>query len=154
MKLSETKKCGRCKEVKSFDSFYKDSYTKTKRTCLCKSCFREERREYRKRNYKKVSDYHKEYNKKYPLLAKNSKLIHDYGITLEEYNSKILRQENKCEICKKEFNTKNKPNVDHDHKTNKIRDLLCPKCNFLLGHCDESIAILEAVIFYIKKWRQ
>jgi hypothetical protein len=39
---------------------------------------------------------------------------------------------NRCAICRKEF--KQRPNLDHDHVSNKVRGLLCDKCNYeLLG---------------------
>lgn len=45
----------------------------------------------------------------------------------------------------------NVKNVDHCHETNKIRGLLCGKCNTLLGNAADSIEILEASIEYLQK---
>src|SRR5271157_983909 len=36
-----------------------------------------------------------------------------YGLTLEDFNAKVERQNNKCAICNKEF--VKTPNIDHDH---------------------------------------
>jgi hypothetical protein len=41
--------------------------------------------------------------------------------------------------------------VDHNHKTKKVRALLCKKCNTLLGVACESPAILRAAIEYLEK---
>jgi Recombination endonuclease VII len=40
------------------------------------------------------------------------------------------QQEGKCAICKEPME---RPNLDHNHKTGKIRGLLCPRCNLGLG---------------------
>jgi hypothetical protein len=40
--------------------------------------------------------------------------------------------------------------VDHSHKTNKVRDLLCTKCNTLLGAVDDNVEILEKAIKYLQ----
>jgi hypothetical protein len=44
--------------------------------------------------------------------------------------------------------------VDHDHQTGKIRGLLCAKCNTLAGHSQENLAILRAVIEYLKRHKR
>ena len=41
--------------------------------------------------------------------------------------------------------------IDHCHKTNKVRSLLCDKCNQALGGFRDSIKILESAIAYLKK---
>lgn len=45
-----------------------------------------------------------------------------------------------------------KPQVDHDHNTNKIRGLLCSRCNMGLGFFDDSIEGLTKAINYLKKY--
>lgn len=41
--------------------------------------------------------------------------------------------------------------VDHDHKTNKFRGLVCGRCNQGLGHFQDNIEILKLAIKYLKK---
>lgn len=41
--------------------------------------------------------------------------------------------------------------IDHCHKTNKIRGLLCHQCNLALGHVGDSIEKLEGLILYLKE---
>jgi hypothetical protein len=36
------------------------------------------------------------------------------------------------------------------HKTNKIRGLLCYKCNLILGFVNDDINILQSAIFYLQ----
>lgn len=69
-----------------------------------------------------------------------------------------IQQNNSCAICGKI----KKLNVDHDHNTGKIRELLCQRCNSLLGWTKENpekllnfkkekIEILLNAIEYLKK---
>jgi hypothetical protein len=44
--------------------------------------------------------------------------------------------------------------VDHDHETNKIRGLLCSRCNTGLGLFFDNISNLENAILYLKKANQ
>lgn len=53
-----------------------------------------------------------------------------YGITLEEWKQILERQGNACAIC---GDRKAKLVIDHSHKTNKVRGLLCNQCNTGLG---------------------
>lgn len=96
-----------------------------------------------------------------PMYFKKRVLKKKYGMTLEEYQEKSSAQENLCAICKqpeKSLNNITKQPlllaVDHDHETNKIRDLLCVKCNLMLGGCGDSILILESAISYLKRHAQ
>ncbi len=61
----------------------------------------------------------------------------------------LKEQEGKCAVCSKV--PENKLNIDHCHKTGKIRQLLCRGCNTALGHVNDNIEILEKLILYIKK---
>lgn len=72
-----------------------------------------------------------------------------YGVTEQDFESMKIRQGNKCTICFLEFIKT--PNIDHNHTTGKVRDLLCGSCNLLLGHAQENIQILLSAIEYLKR---
>lgn len=58
-----------------------------------------------------------------------------YGITLEEYDRLLAKQNGVCAVCLRAPYGKYKwLYVDHDHSTGKIRGLLCLRCNFLVEH--------------------
>ena len=95
-------------------------------------------KEYRKKNKKDTKLSNRLYQKK-----------HRYNLTPEEYNNLFQIQNNRCAICNKEFNENLKAYVDHNHSTNKIRGLLCSKCNSLLGFADDDIEILQNAIKYL-----
>ena len=78
-----------------------------------------------------------------------------FGMSFDEYNLLIEKQDNCCAICgKAETSTRNGHikdlAVDHDHKTGKVRGLLCNHCNTVLGRVNDDIIILERMIEYIK----
>ena len=52
-----------------------------------------------------------------------------YGITEEQYNLQLKAQDGKCLLCREQ----RRLCVDHDHKTGKIRGLICHRCNTMLG---------------------
>lgn len=67
-------------------------------------------------------------------IDKNSRLLKGYGITLETYNVLFQKQLGSCAICKKhQKDLRRALDVDHDHKTGKVRGLLCFTCNTHLG---------------------
>jgi hypothetical protein len=68
------------------------------------------------------------------------------------------KQNGVCAICFQKERSKRKPNhfginklaVDHDHKTGKIRGLLCNCCNTAIGRFNDSIAVLQNAISYLE----
>lgn len=109
-------------------------------------------KEWRRKNKKRVIEYetfHRDKTKaKRNALKSNLKL--KYGITIEEYDDMYVKQNGKCAICGvSETELKIKFAVDHDHKTNLVRGLLCKNCNFILGHAYDDITILQNAINYL-----
>tara|TARA_B110000902_G_scaffold106601_1_gene126004 strand:+ start:620 stop:1087 length:468 start_codon:yes stop_codon:yes gene_type:complete len=79
-------------------------------------------------------------------------IVSKYGIDLVEYNKLLVKQKHSCYICKKHKDTfKNRLCVDHNHKTGKVRGLLCASCNYVLGHSKDSVRILKTMIKYLKE---
>lgn len=68
-----------------------------------------------------------------------------YGCTKEQYNELLMWQDGKCAICRSKMTL----SIDHDHKTGKIRGLLCRNCNSGLGFFGESIETLQNAINYV-----
>lgn len=74
-----------------------------------------------------------------------------YDISVNEYNAKLNAQLNGCAICKQSCATGRNLAVDHNHKTNVIRDLLCQRCNSVLGLVNEDEDLLINIIEYLKR---
>ena len=70
--------------------------------------------------------------------TRNRQLQKAYGISLDDYNELFIQQGGKCAICGKLQSEFDYPfHVDHDHKTGKVRGLLCSGCNTGLGHFEK-----------------
>lgn len=68
----------------------------------------------------------------------------------------MLRTQKDCAICHRVFGEKLIPEVDHDHKTGKVRKLLCRKCNariWQFERIDDRIAHYLSKIEEIRKSR-
>jgi len=55
------------------------------------------------------------------------------GITISDYKLLLEKQNGSCAICDLECSTGRRLAIDHDHKTGKVRGLLCYSCNIKLG---------------------
>ncbi len=55
-----------------------------------------------------------------------------YGITVEEFDQLMVKQDGRCAICR----SQSKLTVDHDHDDGSIRGLLCYFCNLSLIAAD------------------
>lgn len=71
-----------------------------------------------------------------------------YGITFRTYVRMFLSQAGKCAICRAEPGEKNLA-VDHCHDTDKVRGLLCDRCNLGLGMFKDDIARLAQATIYL-----
>lgn len=80
---------------------------------------------------------------------KERKLLYRYGITGKDYDILLEKQEGKCAICSLLYGKE--LHIDHCHKTNKVRGLLCNKCNVALGFFEDNIEILQNAIKYLQK---
>lgn len=55
-----------------------------------------------------------------------------FGITIEQYEEMLVRQDGGCAICGRPPG-RISLHVDHDHETNRVGGLLCFRCNNSLG---------------------
>lgn len=73
-----------------------------------------------------------------------------YGIEIEDFEKMLEEQKGCCSSCSRIFDEQWKPNVDHDHKTGKVRALLCVNCNTILGHAHDDIDHLNKCIRFLE----
>jgi hypothetical protein len=77
-----------------------------------------------------------------------------YGITVEQYDEMLALQGDRCAICRisSAEHVKTRQQilaVDHDHKTGKVRGLLCTQCNTALGLFRDNSAFLIGAIYHL-----
>ena len=75
-----------------------------------------------------------------------------YGLTQTDFEMMAANQANVCAICFRPSSEEQHRvlRVDHNHKTGKIRGLLCHHCNVALGHFGDCIPLLKNAILYLK----
>ena len=130
------RKCYRCKVTKPLSDFYKDKRRKQGHHYECKECT--------KARVTATRD---------PERARDLHLQRTYGITLDTFNGMVSTQSSRCACCgsSEPGGKHNQWCVDHDHVTNKVRELLCKDCNIVLGIVSDSPTHLKKLIQYIAK---
>lgn len=68
-------------------------------------------------------------SRKHPRYHRQWNLWSFYGLTLKQYDAMRKAQGNKCALCGSPQGKKKQFAVDHNHRTGKVRALLCTKCN-------------------------
>ena len=81
---------------------------------------------------------------------------YQYGISAQEYEELLLKQDGKCAVCRNgetrmsRYGRVRSLSVDHCHTTGAIRGLLCDNCNNILGRANDSPAILRRLAAYLE----
>jgi hypothetical protein len=126
------KTCTKCGKTKELDEFYKYDKDKQKYRSDCKSC-----REVVKKAWQKAN----------PEARRKHSLKQKYGLSIEDYEKMLFEQGNCCYIC----NDETKLVVDHCHKSEKVRGLLCNHCNVMLGMARDNPALLRLAANYLER---
>lgn len=114
---------------------------------ICKGCDNKKKRErYHRTKHTNVGDNHRR-------ACKNSRLKHNYGMNIEQFDEYMAAQDNKCAICNTTFSTEKirifGPHVDHDHATGDPRGILCGTCNRGIGLLGDDAGLLRKAADYL-----
>lgn len=114
---------------------------------------------YYQRNRKKMLADRAQYRKDNPERVLDTKLRGLYGISLDDYNHMLVKQNGVCAICRKAetvihpASKRVKPlTIDHDHETRKVRGLVCHACNSVLGYVKDSPLVLRSAADYLERY--
>ena len=151
--MNEPRTCRGCNLTKPPADYYCSSngrlYT------LCKKCNIAKSQKYKREHAVERAAYAKAYSKKNrKRIVDNNRrywLTKRYGITNEQRIHMLSEQLNSCAICGEKEGEK-MLHLDHDHRTNEIRRLLCHRCNSVLGYALDSPAILEQAAAYLRSY--
>lgn len=137
-----SKVCNRCRSLLSKDCFHLASRHPDGLQYTCKQCKKEDASERRRREPEKFNRPRtREARRREHLKAK-------YSMVPGDYDRLVSSQAGKCAICGKETAYLC---IDHDHKTGRVRALLCRPCNLILGFSKENSNILRHAIAYLDK---
>jgi hypothetical protein len=95
----------------------------------------------------------KRYNSKTALRSRFGK---NKLMTLEAFDAMLVKQGGRCATCRGKHPGRKKWNgrswcIDHDHKTGRVRGLVCLGCNMALGAVKDNVKTLRAMIVYLQK---
>jgi len=141
--MVELKLCSKCSQELPLDKFNKDKSRFSGLSYLCRAC---------------TSNKHIEYFKSRKAREKHeaARYKRDYGLSQEDITRMMESQNNSCKICNClitfEIKNPNRAQVDHCHKTGKVRGILCRKCNLSLGTVKDSIPRLMKMIEYLNEY--
>ena len=178
--ITSYKICSKCKEKKLLSEFYKLSKGKQGRAYWCKACEDAKNQKWARENperAKEISDrnyrenlekvrkqhstyYHRNRDVRRRKLKENA--IKRYGLTIEQYETMIETQNNKCTICGQEecikapgiYNEVKSLAIDHCHITGVVRGLLCSNCNKGLGSFKDNPEFLKRAALYLEKFQK
>jgi len=123
----------------------------------CKAC----KDQYHKSD--EYQKYHKAYIKQWDIDNKEykDKQVREwqyktkFGITIHDYDVMLANQDHSCAVCERpQSDFKRKFSIDHDHKTGKVRALLCDNCNHALGMVNDSPILLQKLISYLENYNR
>jgi len=121
-------RCSDCLTWKELARFSKSKYRKTGTRNICKACARLRAREW---GFKKK-----------------------YGITVLDFDKMLAEQGGACLVCGTKDSGRTNSLVlcvDHDHKTGKVRGLLCHNCNVAIGSMQDNPALLRKAAEYLER---
>jgi hypothetical protein len=86
---------------------------------------------------------------------RNKRLLHQYGLDEKQYAEMLRTQDGKCAACGRLNSGKRHGEryapmyIDHDHKTGRVRGLLCAQCNTALGLLEDSEKRISQLAVYL-----
>lgn len=143
MQLKTCKKCGETKAIFDFPKARIRNDGSFNYRPSCKVCTVKEN----------LDKYHNGGGKEKQKERSFKNNLKKYGMSVDDYWKMHKEQEGKCKICKTNKVSVKKANynlfVDHDHKSGKVRGLLCHHCNCGLGHFKDDVELLKNSIEYL-----
>ena len=141
--MKSTHKCSICKKEKLLSEFpIRKTHRPGKPVSHCTKCKVAYNKKYREQN-----------REKFLATERKSKLKTTYGITPEQYDAMLEKQNGKCAICfaAKPGGRTRMFFVDHCHNKGSVRGLLCMRCNTGLGLFLDSPKFLSNAIVYLEE---
>jgi hypothetical protein len=80
--------------------------------------------------------------------ADDAERFRKYGLSVIGYQNLLAQQNGVCAICREPGR---ELCVDHDHKTGRVRSLLCNGCNSAIGFLRESPLLARAAATYLEQ---
>ena len=154
------KRCSCCKQIKNVTEFSKSDKFKSGYVCVCRECVSKKNKEYSDKHKKqKIITNKKYYSNNIETIKDNNRRNHlrrTFQLLPEDYDKLLEEQGGVCAICGGKSgpysNLEHRlPSlcVDHNHKTGKIRGLLCHRCNIWISGVEYNKQLVQAAYNYL-----
>ena len=145
--------CKKCIRELDESNFYKSRNTKSGYRGECKACTKvindrynathREKRLHYSRNAEKRGGEARRKRQRHNMLKRL------YNISLDDWNKLLDSQGGKCAICSTANPGEQNWRTDHDHKTGKVRGILCNACNSATGLFRDNPTVLNHAARYV-----
>lgn len=160
------KRCVKCGIVQPLESFYKAAGMRDGYRGDCKACFKARAKaryplvreqniaraqKWREDNLDRFRENQRRMRNTPEGKAKQraDHLKRKYGMTVQEYDTLLSKQGGCCAICGRKPRPDISLHLDHDHRTGRLRGILCFRCNNALGDFDDGVALLQQALGYL-----
>jgi recombination endonuclease VII len=126
------KQCLDCNKILDIQYFPRFSSRRDGRHSYCKRCFAKRCEDSKVKLHGSTRDFH---------------LKRRYGLTSADVDRMIGAQGGVCAVCRR----RDPQHVDHDHRTGRVRGILCSLCNQGLGNFDDDVEVMAAAIAYVRQ---
>lgn len=109
--------------------------------------YRKRRAEYKKTESGKAAEKRYRQSKACIERLKRNRLKTRYNLTPEDVLELLNQQANRCAICSKQLESYH---IDHCHKSNRVRGILCSSCNLGLGMFRDDVDVLKVATKYLE----
>lgn len=160
--------CIKCGELKPLDDFYRMAGMRDGHRNDCKACSlaakaaryranpepaRERARRWNAENKERRAEWMAQYRASGGRRAADRRYhLSKFGLTPDDYDRMLESQNGGCAICGRRPRDDISLHVDHDHRTGKIRGLLCFRCNNSLGDLGDDPELLRKAISYLDQY--
>jgi hypothetical protein len=111
-----------------------------------------ENQKYQTKNAEKMRETARARRRRNPERAFDRRLLWKFGISKADYDALLEKQGGCCAICGgTQVNGRKNLDVDHDHRTGRVRGLLCGYCNRALGLLKDSPEVLRLAANYLDR---
>lgn len=159
------KRCKVCGILKPLDEYYRSAGMKDGHRHDCKACNLAAKKarydsasavarvkQWRVDNPERSAAYQSEYRNRPERKRAMRDLYYrrTFGMTADDVDAMIEAQGGCCAICERQPERLGAWHVDHDHKTGRIRGVLCSRCNHAIGLLQEDRVLIERAAAYLR----
>jgi len=154
------KQCRRCKEIKPFTEYHRASRLPDGHQPVCKQCAKvidKRKYEIHKDDYKPVAQARYKRTREDHLKRGHYYCVRtQFGLSADEYDQLVRSQGGCCAICglaetsiDPQRGTVRQLSLDHNHTTGRVRELLCGRCNRVLGMLHDDLHTIDRLYAYL-----